>query len=401
MSTQTGTATSYLDLLNQLRAFLTGVGSAGAPSFAGTGTGTMSGVTCYPGTKTETITVKCTSAATPGAEVWSVTGSVSGALANATTGVAYTSAEIGFTINAGATNFAVNDQFTIATTQGAMSAAGSAWTELAKNSTPYSGQPGANDTVDFETYLKAPGLSGTEAIYLNIRAFHYTSGDYYNFELRGAQGYNASNAFTAQPGISPAAYVYLWNQSTPYWFIANGQRVIVVAKVSTVYEMFYMGKFLPYGTPGQYPYPVAIGGCGYSSSDLRFSDTSYSHLAFFDPNGLLVCDSANAWQLFQNFNTGGSMAQSPYNNVWPYCYCSSDRPNWMSANLDGTYSVFPVRLEQTSPAPSVLGELDGVGFVTGNSNSSESTVNDGTNNWMVVQNVFRTAADNYCAVKMA
>ena len=170
---------------------------------------------------------------------------------------------------------------------------------------------------------------------------------------------------------------------------------------ATVYEMAYMGKFLPYGTPGQYPYPVCVGGTGYSNSNLRFSDTSFSHLAFFDPNGLHVCDPANAWQLFQNYNTGGSMAQPPNNNVWPWNYYSNNRPNWMSANLDGTYTVFNARLEQTTPSINLLGELDGVGFVTGNSNSSESTINDGTNNWMVVQNVFRTAADNYCAVKMA
>jgi hypothetical protein len=398
MSYQTGTATSYLDLLNQLRSFLTGVGSAGAPSFTGTGNGTMTGVTCYPGTKTETITVKCTSAATPGAEVWSVTGSVSGALASATTGVTYTSSPIGFKINAGATNFAVNDQFTIATTQGAMSAAGSAWTELKYSSASYaSGQ----DTVDAETYLKAPGLSGTESIYINIRAFHYTASDYYNWEMRAAQGFNSSAIFTAQPGISPQTYVYLWNQSIPYWFIANGQRAIIVAKVSTVYEMAYLGKFLPYGTPGQYPYPVAVGGCGYANGDLRFSDTSWSHVAFFDPSGLFVCDPANAWQQFQDWNTGGSLNPSPNNVIWPYVYYGGNRPNWMSANLDGGYTIFPLRLQQSSPSLNILGELDGVGFVTGNANSSESTVNDGTNNWIVVQNVFRTSADNYCAVKMA
>lgn len=294
---------------------------------------------------------------------------------------------------------------TFLTTDATLTAAGQNWTELKTNSTPY--QQGTNngvsttDTVDFESYLKAPGLSGTESIYINIRAFHYTASDYYNWELRGAQGFNTSNSFIAQPGISPSAYIYLWNQSIPFWFIANGQRVIVIAKVSTVYEIAYLGKFLPYGTPGQYPYPVAVGGCGYSNGDLRFSDTSWSHLAFFDPNGFHICDPANAWQTFQNYNTGGSVNPTPNNCVWPYVNYSNNRPNWMSANLDGSYSVFPLRLQQNSPSINLLGELDGVAFVTGNANSSESTINDGTNNWMVVQNVFRTASDNYCAVKMA
>ena len=290
---------------------------------------------------------------------------------------------------------------TFLTADATLTGLGQNWTELATNSTPYTGQPGGSDTVDFETYLKAPGLSGTEAIYINIRAFHYTASDYYNWEMNAAQGYNSGAAFIAQPGRSPNAYMYLWNQSTPYWFIANGQRVIVIAKVSSVYQVAYLGKFLPYGTPGQYPYPVAVGGCGWSSADLRFSDTSYSHLAFFDPNGLHICDPANAWQTFQNWSTGGGANPSPYNTTWPYIYYGGNRPVWMSQNLDGSYTVFPLRLYQSSPSNNLLGELDGVAFVTGNQNSSESTINDGTNTWMVVQNVFRTAADNYCAVKMA
>lgn len=295
----------------------------------------------------------------------------------------------------------LNKLRTFLTTDATLVAAGQNWTELATNSTPYSGQPGASDTVDFETYLKAPGLSGTESIYINIRAFHLTASDYYNWEMRGAQGYNSAQSFIAQPGVCAGTFMYLWNSSIPYWFIANGQRVIIIAKVSTVYEMAYLGKFLPFGSPGQYPYPVAVGGCGYSSADLRFSDTSFSHLAFFDPNGLMVCGTDNAWYQFQNFNTGGSMNQPPNNNVWPWSYYSSNRPNQISANLDGTYPIFPARLEQLTPAINLLGELDGVGFTTGNANSSESTINDGANTWMVVQNVFRTAADNYCVVKMA
>ena len=290
----------------------------------------------------------------------------------------------------------LNKLRTFLTTDATLTAAGQNWTELKTNSTPYtSGQ----DTVDFETYLKAPGLSGTESIYINIRAFHFTASDYYNWEMRAAQGFNTSQSFIAQPGISPSTYMYMWNQSIPYWFIANGQRVIVIAKISTVYEMAYMGKFLPYGTPGQYPYPVCVGGCGASNGDLRFSDTSFSHLAFWDPNGLQVCGPDNGWYLFQNFNTGGVMQQP--NTVWPWVYYLSNRPTWMSPNLDGGYPIFQARLEMLTPSINMLGELDGVGYTTGNANSSESTINDGTNTWMVVQNVFRTGADNYCAVKMA
>lgn len=391
MSTQTGTATNYNDLLNRLVAFLTGVGSAGTPTFTGTGNGTMTGVTCYPGTKTETITVKCTSAATPGAEVWSVTGSVSGALASATTGVAYTSAIIGFTINAGATNFAVNDQFTIATTQGAMSTAGNAWTKLADNSTPYTY---SGDTVVYECYLKAPGLSGTESIYVQLQAFNNASGGYYNWRMVGATGYNSSQSWVAQPGISPQAYMPCWNNSIPYTFIANGQRVIVIAQVGTVYESCYLGKFLPYGTPSQYPYPLAIGGSAIANT-TKYSDTTYNHQAFFDPLALYVCWVDSTWQAVQNTNGGGGAVSSF--NVFPFRYVAG-QPTWMTTNLDGSYPVFAARLEMTSPSTNVVGELDGVYFTPGVSQSSGSTITIGGSTYTVLQNIFRTGTNNFAAI---
>jgi hypothetical protein len=298
-----------------------------------------------------------------------------------------------------ATNYLdlLNKLRTFLTTDATLTAAGQNWTELATNSTPYTT---GNDTVDFETYLKAPGLSGTEAIYLNIRAYHNTASDYYNFELRGAQGYNASSAFINQPGISGGVFLPLWNQSTPYWFVANGQRVIVVAKISTNYESMYMGKFLPYGTPGQYPYPVAVGAMS-DTMDIRFSDTSVHHYAFFDPINLQVCGVDNSWNGFQNWAYYGGYLTDQ--NVWPWGYDqkgNNGRLTWMAPNLDGGYVILPARLEESSPSPNCRGELDGVGFVAGFSQSSENTINDGTNTWTVFQNAHRTFADAYCAIKM-
>jgi len=95
--------------------------SAAAPSFTGTGSGTVTAVTVANGiTRTETITVKCVGAST-GNDFY-VSGSLSGPLgevhiaaANLST-VNFTSGPINFTINQGATQFVFGDQFTIATT---------------------------------------------------------------------------------------------------------------------------------------------------------------------------------------------------------------------------------------------------------------------------------------------
>lgn len=92
------------------------VAGAATAATGNTGNGTVSNITVNNGaTKTELITLDCL---TPGASAnFSVNGSVSGPLGIATNGSNFVAPgdEIGFLINAGGTNFALNDSFTIST----------------------------------------------------------------------------------------------------------------------------------------------------------------------------------------------------------------------------------------------------------------------------------------------
>jgi hypothetical protein len=296
---------------------------------------------------------------------------------------------------------------TFVTTDSALVALGQNWTELKTNSTPYTVIDNLqSNTVEFETYLKAPGLSTTESIYMQLQAYQNTAANLFNWRLRGAAGFLTGSDWFHQPNASNDAYVYLWNQPITYWFIVNGQRAIVITKVSTVYESMYIGKFLPYGTPSQYPYPLLIGGCGFQSdtgatdANLRFSDTTPAHRGFFDPQGIYYCHPDSSWQLISNWGGPNPNSQSI---IWPWNFhvASTIRANFMEANLDGAYTVFPARFEAKVPAINMLGEFDGVGFVTGFSNASENALTIGSDTWLVFQDTFRTALDNFCAVKFA
>lgn len=278
---------------------------------------------------------------------------------------------------------------TFLTTDSALTAAGQAWTLLATNSSPTDGN-------DIEVFLKAPGLSGSEQIFIDIAAWHNTSSGFYNWSIYGAQGYNSSQPLSAQPGISPVSYVNLWNGSIPYTFIANGQRVIVIAQIGTVYESMYAGKINVYGTPSQYPYPVVVGGS--SIAQMAYGDTSFNHTAFFDPLALYVCWVDGTWQRFQNRDNGGSILN--LNTVWPWAFgdSSNQAPTFMTTNLDGSYPLFAARLEMGSPAPQLIGELDGVFFTTGASLSTGSTITVGGQTFLALQNIFRTAINNFAAI---
>lgn len=297
---------------------------------------------------------------------------------------------------------------TFLTTDATLTGLGQNWTLLSSGSTGYVNDFG--DTVDDEVYLKAPGLSTTEAIYIQLQAARNTG--YFNWRMRGATGYNSGQPWQSQPGASPDTFLLLWNTSIPYTFVANGQRVIVIAQIGSVFESAYLGKFLPYGQPSQYPYPVFVGGT--SASHAMFnSDTTGFHSAFFDPSAAYVYWIDGSWQLIRNVDnaSGSTTPEFTGRSVWPYIFGGGAyQPAFLQPNLDGTYPLFPTRLEMLSPgtfpaSPSTLppanamGELDGVFYVPGVALTSGTTITVSGVTYLAVQNCFRTANNSFAAIK--
>lgn len=92
------------------------IAAAAVAAGGNVGNGTVSAEVAYSGfTKTETITLTAVTAIA-NSGVFEVHGSISGPLGLATVGTNFVSPVISFLINDGATDFAVGDQFTIATT---------------------------------------------------------------------------------------------------------------------------------------------------------------------------------------------------------------------------------------------------------------------------------------------
>ena len=232
MSWEQGTATSYTDLLDKLNTFLL-KGHSLPPAYAGTGTGTVGGIIGSGTSVQETITVTFTSATAFG-----VVGSVTGSMGTGTVGTLFTHARASFTITAGGTAFVNADTISFVMTP--------PW--IAKRSSAGS-----------EYIWQAPGNSNQDQIIVGAKTFFDATGGYYNWRLLGATGFDAGMAFAAQPGACSRPVLPLWNGSIPYWFFADGRRVIVVAKITTVYEHAYLGFLDAYATPGEWAYPL-VGG---------------------------------------------------------------------------------------------------------------------------------------------
>ena len=268
-------------------------------------------------------------------------------------------------------------------------------------------EPSGNQTVIF----KAPGLAGVEDIYCGICANTQPDANLYYWQLNGFIGFNPTNAFAQQPGAMrdwPPGLA-LWNSAIPYWFVANGRRAIIVAKISTVYQAAYVGLILPYATPGQFPYPLLIGGSMTGERGWHYSVTSPNHRHFVDP-GEDSHDSAHtacmfrgpsgAWLPFQQWylSSSESLSTSP-RQTWPMHTAGLDM---LREAPDGSYVLTPVVLMQSNSTTDhdLFGELDGVFHVSGFHNAAENRITVNGVDHLVVQNVYRTGVRDYWALRL-
>lgn len=273
---------------------------------------------------------------------------------------------------------------TFLTTNAELVAAGQNWTELAHKT---------DGTYLEESYLRGPGLSGTDEIYVQVGRQESLPGDWFNWVLAGGINYEPLNSWGNQAGKSSNVVLTLWNSAIPYWFIANGRRFIVVAKVSTVYVAAYAGLILPYATSTEYPYPIYIG--ANSPSDVRWSNTSSSTGNFWDcaEGSAFMRHVDGTWYPVRNTSTTGGL-------TWPWTGFTRDYIDFPITDMSGGHPLMPAIILNTQFGGLVAGEFDGVFHTTGYGTASENIITADGTPYLVVQNVFRTGRQNYAAIKL-
>lgn len=239
-----------------------------------------------------------------------------------------------------------------------------------------------NTSFNRELIMMAPGLSGTEQIYLGFRTYHDVSNDYYNLSAAVFTGYVAGNTFLTQPGIKVCG-IPAHNNRIDYWLTLNGQRIAFALKVGTpVYESCYVGKFLAYANPNQFPYPVACGGMLNGELTTRFSDTSHS-----------MPYKGNRTNFAMRFNDGvwTQVDTHPWNNTALTGTTSNVR------DTNGQYPAEPIVLCNTNGQ---YGELDGIFYIPGFGNAVENTMVISGVTYVVIQDVSRTGFNDYYLMRM-
>lgn len=274
-----------------------------------------------------------------------------------------------------------------------------------------------------EVIFKSRNLSGTGAIYTGLRSEYDTTNDWFNVFVNGYTGFNVhEQSWFKQPGALTHAVpmVPCWNSVMSYWLVANGRSLRFVVKVSTNYEGGYLGFFLPYATPNQYPYPLAVGGSlaadGTRGSSWRYSHATHRHSVYGAPSDtLFIRDLNGSWLNYDN-RTGSSGAIEGVNfhphHPYPpagaarcvYPHCMNDQ--WSAGKLPyreclgGGYILQPCVLVQNQPTVAVLGELEGTYAISGYNNAAENTTVFNGKTHVVFQNAHRSDVYEYWALAL-
>jgi len=237
-------------------------------------------------------------------------------------------------------------------------------------------------------YLKGEGATGTDEIYAGINAYENTTSGYYNWELFGSWSYRAGRAYGSMPRSAAGQYLYLWNQSIPYWISVTKRRIILVAKISTIYQMMHIGLLDPIGTATQYPYPLLIAGSG-SVWNQNYTVTGDNNRSFWSNS------TAKCGQL----STPGGYWQNVKDNTICAVTASIELKSSMYTALDGSYLVEQIFCTDNNQT-TTFGAIDGLYRVSGYNNSSENIITISGANYAVFQDIYRVGVGDYCALRM-
>lgn len=285
--------------------------------------------------------------------------------------------------------------------------------------------PGSGCTLtvtyeDDKNYLLEGEGSGSDEIFVGIRSYEATGA--HNWELSGMTGYSSGSKFIDQPGISPGRfdfsehghYVPLNNASLTFWIFVTGRRIAMVAKMGSTYVNMYLGLLNAFATEDEYPYPLMVAGCS-SLFDRQFNSSSISlsgltdyigHQSTLNAGPASIRDPGGSWkQVLNSKLSAGSRVAMEALVAFP---CGNPTRSGVSAANDGSIGthttiklvpndsipgvaaytmnqtpgssyrspLWPVLLMEASPVRQILGELDGVYWVSADGESTDLLTED-------------------------
>jgi hypothetical protein len=281
--------------------------------------------------------------------------------------------DIGYTTTASGTYGWANRNL-LEVIEGLVTAAGQGWTTLSYNVS------GATHYL----IMKGEGLTGAEEIYVGFCSYQNVDADYYNIGMMSCTGYVAENSYITQPNAFYSG-IPANNNRIDYWLTWNAQRIALAMKVDTpVYESGYVGKFLPYARPSQYPYPICCGGMLTGHAATRSSDTSHGIPYKGNRANFKIRSIDGTWYQAYTY---------PWSNTTIMCGTTTSL-----RDTGGEYHLTPVEIY--TPNTNLWGTLDGIYHITGFNNAVENTIEVDGDTYVIIQDVWRTGFPDYYAMRL-
>lgn len=276
---------------------------------------------------------------------------------------------------------------------------------------------GDNKESEASLSLEGPGGGADKRVYINIATTASIIDGIYSWKLYGATGYQSGIAHGSQQGAGGPSFFNVWDDTIDYWFYANDRRFIVVAKVSTNYMSTYLGFFDPFALPSEYPFPLAIIGSYPEAAIAGINNARNSMIVDPGSGGAAWYRkrTTETWAEIENQANSGNPTQSDGGErvfMWPHKtgrtlgsggsninYWSEQGFNLMKLNFNDESPLWQAHIIDLDEGKMPVGALEGCYSLTGFDRSTEQTISFGGDTYRVFQRAFRNEPRDFWAVK--
>ena len=280
------------------------------------------------------------------------------------------------------------------------------WIKLWSKTYPYLEEDRLNNVI-----WMAPG-DGNDKIYMNMRV--PTDGTGNIMMLDAYAGYDEKLFYWEQPGsiqqwlksegeaeVNQPAFTVTTQEKYFYWIFANSYRLIVVARMSIVYESLHIGFLNPVSSERQYPYPMYVAGNTIAKGPTWNGNVTGSFIFPRGDTGWL----RRADGTWRSFDSPGQFPDwKKLGTVFPYTACNKLLvPNYLPSELgvQDNLLLIPIMLMTNDPID-VNGLIRGGYWVSGTRDvAAEQIVTFNDTSFMIFDNKQDRGSNTYFCVELA